>query len=492
MSDLNTHLHYRDLPAFFFSDVEPVAVSDVKIVALNTALANSLSLDETWLRSDEGLSILSGQSAIGGVPSLAMAYGGHQFGHWSGLLGDGRARLVGDLPNKDRAGTLYELHLTGSGATPYSRRGDGKATLGSAIREYVVSEAMAALGVPSTRALSIITTGETVIRNGAEPGAILCRTARSHIRVGTFQLAAASGEGENVKALADFTIDRLYPEAPNSGHDRYRHFLRAVVARQADLVAKWMGLGFIHGVMNTDNACISGETIDYGPCAFMDEFHPGKTFSSIDRNGRYAWNKQAEMAHWNLTRLAESLLPLLGDSEDTQIKAAEEDLNSFVAKFETALNQIMATKLGVEQAELEKDGFLNETFKTMTIGKVDFTLFFRNLTLVAAGKPDSKMLELFADQELGHEWLTRWKTAAKLENVMDAVRLKTMQASNPIIIPRNHRVEQAIADANQGNLKTFETLMDAVSQPFTDRPEFANFETPPLAEEIVHQTFCGT
>ena len=470
--------------------MESTEVKDVAVIALNLPLAESISLDENWLQSAQGLSILSGQSTIGGSPALAMAYGGHQFGHWSGLLGDGRAKLVGDLPDKN--GLFHELHLKGSGATPYSRRGDGKATLGSAIREYVVSEAMAALGVSTTRALSVITTGETVIRNGPEPGAILCRTARSHIRVGTFQLAAASGEVENVKALADFAIDRLYPEAPENSHDRYRYFLREVVARQAELVAKWMGLGFIHGVMNTDNSCISGETIDYGPCAFMDEFHPGKTFSSIDRNGRYAWNKQAEMAHWNLTRLAESLLPLLGDTEEVQIRAAEEDLNSFVAKFETALNTVMASKLGVEHDALEKDGFLNETFKALTIGKVDFTLLFRNLTLVAAGDTEEKLVDLFEDQNLGREWLSRWKAAAKFESGMDVGHLETMQTSNPIIIPRNHRVEQAIADANQGNLKTFETLMEAVSQPFTDRSKFAEFETPPVTDEIVHQTFCGT
>ena len=490
MPELNTHLNYRDLPEFFFSDVDNTSVTDVEFAALNTTLAESISLDEAWLRSDDGLALLSGQSALGGGNALAMAYGGHQFGHWSGLLGDGRAKLVGDLSDID--GLFHELHLKGSGATPYSRRGDGKATLGSAIREYVVSEAMAALGVPTTRALSIITTGETVVRNGAEPGAIFCRTARSHLRVGTFQLAAASGDLENVKALADFAIDRLYPNAPKTGRDRYRYFLREVVSKQADLVAKWMGLGFIHGVMNTDNSTISGETIDYGPCAFMDEFHPGKTFSSIDRNGRYAWNKQAEMAHWNLTRLAESLLPLLGVVEDDQIKAAEEDLNSFVAKFETAFNETMTNKLGVEIEALEKDGFLNETFKTMTRGKVDFTLFFRHLTLVAAGNPDTKVIELFSDQELGRDWITRWKAAAKFENGKEIALLNSMQASNPIIIPRNHRMEQAIADANKGNFETFKTLLGAVSEPFADRAEFSEFETPPLATEIVHQTFCGT
>ena len=488
--NLNTSLGYRKLPEFFYHDVESPGVTNAGIVALNIPLASSLCLTGDWLRSDGGLDILSGQTSLGGGKALAMAYGGHQFGSWSGLLGDGRARLVGDLPDKN--GLYHELHLKGAGKTPFSRRGDGKATLGSAIREYVVSEAMAALGVPTTRALSIITTGETIIRNGPEPGAIICRTGRSHIRVGTFQIAAASGKTENVQALADFAIERLYPGAPESGPKRYSYFLRRVIAAQAGLVAKWMGLGFIHGVMNTDNAAISGETIDYGPCAFMDDFHPGKVFSSIDRNGRYAWNRQPEIAHWNMARLAESLLPLLGDTEDAQLAVAQADLDSFTDRFSSSFHTVMARKFGLSPQTIESSGFLPKTIKAMTSGGVDFTMFFRELTRIAKGAEDRSFVNLFNVPEHGTEWLELWRSDLHISGGLDDTRIALMEKANPVIIPRNHRVEDAISDANAGNFETFETLMEAVTKPFEDRPGFARFERPPAPDEIVHQTFCGT
>ncbi|NNE57193.1 MAG: YdiU family protein [Hellea sp.] len=477
-------LSYRALPNFFYSEVPVAKYEKIKPVILNERLAKELGFEKKWLGTLDGLSVLSGQSSLAVEGPIAMAYGGHQFGHWSGMLGDGRAMLVAE--RKDAAGHLHELHLKGSGQTPYSRRGDGKATLGSAIREYIVSEAMHALGVPTSRSLSVILTGEKIIRDGYEPGAVLCRTARSHIRVGTFQIAAASGDSENVKALADFAIDRLEPSAPKYGPERYGYFLEQVSARQAELVAKWMGFGFIHGVMNTDNMCVSGETIDYGPCAFIDEFHPGKTFSSIDRNGRYAWNRQAEMAHWNLMRLAESLLPLLGQDEEMQMQAAEQHLNIFVPKFEAAFQQIMANKLGLSRNTINDDDFLNETFKAMTLAKVDFTLFFRRLTQQIAVNDFTPLLDLFRDRKIGEAWLSLWKSRVSNPD------LEAMQAANPIIIARNHRVEEAIAAANNSDFDPFKKLLAAISSPFQERPEFADFEVPPSENEIVHQTFCGT
>lgn len=481
---------YHQLPDVFRSSLAATEFAQVEMLALNVPLAKDLGLDASWLGSPEGLSLLSGQSTLGGGDAIAMAYCGFQFGQWSGLLGDGRARLVGDVTAQDSK--RYELHLKGSGQTPYSRGGDGKATLGSAIREYLVSEAMAALNVPTTRALSVVTTGELVQRDMPQQGAVLCRSARSHVRVGTFQFAASTGDLDHLCALADFTTDRLLDEAPQAGPERYKYLLRQTIAKQADLIVQWMLYGFIHGVMNTDNMCISGETIDYGPCAFMDGFHPAKVFSSIDRGGRYAWNKQAEMANWNLYRFAETLAPLLGETEEDQQAAAEHELDAFPKLFQGALHVGMARKLGIARDSADLSGFVNATFQAMAQGQVDFTVFFRNLTLVAGGESGALVLDLFADQKIADEWLESWKAVAGFDTQMPAEALQDMRDTNPIVIARNHRVEQAITDADQGNLESFNRLLSAVSQPFSDRPAFAEFEAPPTHEEIVQQTFCGT
>ena len=477
---------YQNLPAAFFSDLEPESFENPAIYALNKGLAKEIGINPDWLKTPDGLSVLSGGSS----PTLAMAYAGHQFGQWSGLLGDGRARLVGDVRGID--GLLRELHLKGSGQTPYSRRGDGKATLGSAIREYIVSEAMAALGVNTTRALSIVTTGENIMRNGMEPGAILCRSARSHIRVGTFQYAAAIEEERGVEALADFAIERLYPDAPASGPQRYIYFLRKIAQGQADLIASWMGFGFIHGVMNTDNMCVSGETIDYGPCAFMDEFHPGKTFSSIDRNGRYAWGRQPEMGHWNLSVLAGTLLPLLGTDEESGQSAAETVLNDYVSHFQAAFQGVMARKLGIANNHPDLKEFTSDTINAMTEGKVDFTFFFHALTNVANGENDKLIIEQFENNETGDNWTESWKAMTKFSNGIPTPAIEIMRSANPVLIARNHQVEKAIADANSGNSKTFERLVLALGDPSSDASDIADLQQPPDADEIVHQTFCGT
>ncbi len=480
---------YRQLPEFFYSDLHDGGFDNAALLELNTELAAHLGLKEDWLRSADGLAVLSGARAMGRKPPLAMAYAGYQFGHWSGLLGDGRARLVGDVTALDDC--KYELHLKGAGMTPYSRDGDGKATLGSVLREYLVSEAMAALGVSSTRSLAIITTGESIMRTGEQPGAILCRTAKSHIRVGTFQWAARAGTPSDIRALADFAIDRLFPEIETTGSARYTQFLDAVIERQAQLIAQWMGLGFIHGVMNTDNMCVSGETIDYGPCAFMDDFHAAKVFSSIDRHGRYAWNRQPEIGQWNLSVFAETLLPLLGENEAESSPVAQAALSQFPRKFEDAFHTIMAAKLGLRLTQ-EIPEFIAQTIQTMHNASVDFTLFFSNLNAMAARDSSSPLRALFKNSEVGEDWLAEWQQASGFKGGLSDAQLRAMRAVNPVNIPRNHRIEQAITDANAGKLETFHALLAAVRDPYSDRSEYLAFTAPPRADEVVHQTFCGT
>ncbi len=476
-------LTFRNLPEFFYKDVPPEIFPDVRLLALNDDVANSLGFDLARLRGPEGTAFLSGQTS----GSIAMAYSGHQFGHWAGQLGDGRARLIAERPGLD--GVLRELHLKGSGPTPFSRRGDGKASLGSAVREYLVSEAMHHLGVPTTRALSIVTTGEDIFRERPEPGAVLCRTAKSHIRVGTFQHAGS--DADKVKALADFAIERLYPSAPKDGPERYRFFLRAVISAQSELVARWMGLGFIHGVMNTDNMCVSGETIDYGPCAFIDTFHPGMVFSSIDRRGRYAWNRQPEMAHWNLAQLAQALLPLLGDTDETQQQAAEADLNGFITAFQAAFGRVMRAKFGLLSGG-NIDDFMAESVKAMTLGEVDYTVFFRALTDLAEGQDETALLSQFSDADIGKSWLEMWKVGTGFDGALPRAQQEAMQAANPVIIPRNHRIAEAIEAADAGDMAIFQRLSEAYKTPFANTPEYEDLQQPPQPEDVVTQTYCGT
>ncbi len=488
-----TSFLYRRLPETFYVPVEPTPWKNIKPLVVNARLAETLCIESSWLRSKQGLAVLAGHAALDGHKPIAMAYSGHQFGHWSSLLGDGRARLVGDVVCLDRQS--YELHLKGAGRTPYSRGGDGKATLGSAIREYVVSEGMAALGVPTTRSLAVLSTGDMIQRQGFEPGAILCRTALSHIRVGTFQYAASLRSEDSLRALADFAIDRLFAQAPPSGPDRYGHLLQEVAKRQGNLVAMWMGFGFIHGVMNTDNMTISGETIDYGPCAFMDEFHPAKVFSSIDRQGRYAWNRQPDIAHWNLARLGEALMPLLGESEESQKTVIETTLDVFIQAFQHSFHTIMAKKFGLDPHAEGATEFIGISLQAMTEGRVDFTVFFRALTLLAMGGGEEGVLNQFNNKSVGEAWLEQWKSIsrfAKKPRKDREDRLSAMQKANPIIVPRNHQIELAIAEANHGQYARFYSLVAAVSSPFADRCDFHEFEEAPEPHEIVHQTFCGT
>ncbi|MCL4141258.1 UNVERIFIED_CONTAM: hypothetical protein GTU68_044593 [Idotea baltica] len=470
----SSELTYTQLPPAFFAPVHPSQFADPHLYVLNKPLAGTFGLNSDWLSSAEGTQLLSGEITLNEGDAIAMAYAGHQFGHYSPLLGDGRAMLVGELKTADNL--RYDLHLKGSGATPFSRGGDGKATLGSAIREYVMSEAMAALGVPTTRSLAIVTTGENVMRSGPFPGAVLARTARSHVRVGTFEYASATGDLENLRALADFSIDRLYPNIQSDGATRYADFFTAVATAQAQLIAKWMSLGFIHGVMNTDNCSIAGETIDYGPCAFLDRFDPGKVFSSIDHQRRYAWNRQAEIGQWNLAQLAQTLLPVLGDTQDAQVEAARAGLSNYVKEFQAALHTAMANKLGISAGYENLTDFITQTVTAMATGGVDFTLFFTALTRHAAGGSDAET------------WLEAWQDLRQKE----AGSVELMQASNPVRIPRNHQVERAIADGEAGNAETMTSLMKALREPFAEDASLAGYEAAPTDDEIVTQTFCGT
>ena len=465
-------LTYSDLPPLFHRAVAADPVANPAWVLRNEALAQQLGLDVEWLRSNDALQALAGNAPLPGATPVAMAYSGHQFGGFNPLLGDGRAQLAGEWLAPD--GTRYDLHLKGSGATLFARNGDGRATLSAMLREYIVSEAFAGLGIPSTRSLAVVATGELVYRQRKEPGAVLTRVAKSHVRVGTFQLAAVNRDREALDALMTRELARNFPPAPH-GLAPARHFLRSVAARQAKLIAQWMGVGFIHGVMNTDNMQVAGETIDFGPCAFMDRFHPEKVFSSIDHMGRYAWDKQPGIALWNLTRLAESLLPLLADVQETAIEIAKEELALFMPAFEQHFEEIMRAKLGWRGADADDGERIAAIFRLMMERGDDFTLFFRSLTRIAAGEAPED------------EALAAWR-----ERAGATPDVETMRRANPIFIARNHRVEEALAAANDGDLAPTHRLLKVLAQPFRESPDDADLESPPAPEEEVLQTFCGT
>ena len=461
----------------------PAYVPEAKLIRFNRELAAKLSIDADWLGSADGVSMLAGNAIPLGAEPIAQAYAGHQFGGFSPQLGDGRAILLGEVIDTD--GARYDLQLKGSGRTPFSRGGDGKSALGPVLREYIVSEAMAALGVPTTRALAAVTTGERVMRQeGPLLGAVFTRVAASHIRVGTFQYFLARNDIDALRLLADYAIARHYSAAADAP-DPYVALLEAVVAVQADLIAQWMSLGFIHGVMNTDNTAISGETIDYGPCAFMDAFHAQGVFSSIDSLGRYAWGNQSDVGLWNLTRFAETLLPLLSGDPSKATKIAEAVLSGYLERFGNQYIAHFRAKFGLpREAPVE---LINECFDLLGTQAVDFTLFFRQLTRVAGGEDSQTLTAMFGGSEPFKTWFAKWRREAD-----PAKHLADMRAANPILIPRNHRVEQAIKSAYTGDFSKFHRLVDALAAPYTDQVEYADLETPPRPEEIVHETFCGT
>jgi len=480
---------YARLPARFFDLSQPKRVFAPELVMLNEELAGELRIDPAWLRSAEGVAVLAGNEVPAGAEPLSQAYAGHQFGGWVPQLGDGRAILLGEVV--DLKGQRRDIQLKGSGRTAFSRRGDGRATLGSTVREYLVSEAMTALGVPSTRALAVIATGENVPRPELHPGGIFTRVAASHIRVGTFQYLFGKQDKDGIRALADYAIGRHYPEVSTlEGPERYLEFFRRVCTAQATLIARWMHLGFIHGVMNTDNMTISGETIDYGPCAFMEAFHPDTVFSSIDRGGRYAWRNQPGIAQWNLARLGETLAPLVDDHMDTALKRMDETLAGFEETFGEAFINGFGIKLGLDEMNDSARGHLNATLRLMAENKVDFTLFFRHLTRLAGGELDDQGFATALGQPPGiTAWTSSWHQTA---GPVSKERLQLMRERNPIFIPRNHRVEQAIQAAEAGDYAPFRRFAKAWNSPYAEQSEHADLELPAKPHEAVCETFCGT
>ncbi len=482
---------YARLPDRFFARVAPSAATAPELIQVNRPLATELGLDPEWLSGPDGVAFLSGEQLIEGSEPIATAYAGHQFGNFVPQLGDGRAILLGEVI--DGSGRRRDIQLKGAGRTPYSRGGDGNAALGPVLREYVVSEAMAALGIPTTRALAATTTGQMVFRETILPGAVIARVASSHIRVGTFQFFAARGDVEGVRLLADHVIARHYPAAARAAQP-YRALLDAVIAAQAELVARWLLVGFIHGVMNTDNMSVAGETIDYGPCAFMDDFDPATVFSSIDRQGRYAFANQPQIALWNLTRLAETLLSLLDEDQAGAIAIAEEALAEFAARFEAAYHGGLRRKLGLSAAAEEDLALFASLFDAMEANQVDFTLFFRRLSdAQAPGPGDESVRSLFADPAAFDHWVPQWRARLSQEAGTPVERSAAMRAANPAFIPRNHRVEAMIrAAVEDEDFAPFHELLGVLSRPFDDQPEFERYADPPAHNERVLATFCGT
>ncbi|WP_319450182.1 MULTISPECIES: protein adenylyltransferase SelO [unclassified Mycobacterium] len=451
-----------------------------RLLALNEALALELGLDVSWLRGPDGVRFVLGNVVPEGAAPVAQAYSGHQFGGYSPRLGDGRALLLGEFVDSD--GTRRDLHLKGSGATPFSRGGDGFAAVGPMLREYVISEAMHALGIPTTRALAVAATGRQVYRDTPLPGAVLARVASSHLRVGTFQYVAATGDVDLLRRLADYAITRHYPAAAGASNPSLA-LLDGVVAVQARLIAQWMLVGFVHGVMNTDNMTISGETIDYGPCAFMDGFDPNSVFSSIDHGGRYAYGNQPAVAAWNLARFAETLLPLLADDQDQAVALATESLRGFGIHYESAWSSGLRAKLGLSTGGADVDSLVEDVLVLLRDNGVDYTSFFRALGDSARGDAEPAR-GLFADLAGFDGWATRWLALEPDATAMDRV--------NPVYIPRNHLVEEALAAATSGDLVPFEQLLVAVTAPYDARPGLDRYAERAPGDFGNYQTFCGT
>lgn len=474
---------YTELPELLYTAINVNPVSNPKLVILNDAVATSLGLNSKELESTHGVEVLAGNKVIeGGIP-LAQAYAGHQFGNFT-MLGDGRALLLGEQITP--SGELVDVQLKGSGRTPYSRGGDGRAGLGPMLREYIISESMHALGIPTTRSLSVVTTGESIMRETVQPGAVMTRIAASHLRVGTFQFAAKWGTFEDLKALADYAMERHYPILL-ANENRYLAFLKEVIERQAALIAKWQLVGFIHGVMNTDNMTISGETIDYGPCAFMDIYNPKTVFSSIDRQGRYAYENQPNIAAWNLARLAESLLPLIHEDPDEAVQQAQEAMAAYPVTYENYWLTGMGNKLGIFNIEKEDISLIENLLELMEKYEVDYTNTFRLLTLDKVEET-----ELFGKNGF-EQWYEKWKTRLENQQVSEEFIKQLMQKSNPVVIPRNHRVEEALdAAVNNEDYSVLNNLLSVISLPYDYKADYMDYTTLPPDTSGPYKTFCGT
>lgn len=476
---------YARLPERFFSRTRPTAVREPKLVKFNDTLAAELGIGVDGASAEELAAFLSGNRIADGSEPIAMAYSGHQFGTFVPQLGDGRAILLGEVI--DSRGRRRDLQLKGSGRTPWSRGGDGRAAIGPVLREYIVSEAMHALGIPTTRSLAVVTTGESVVRDEILPGAVLTRVASSHVRVGTFEYFASRGDEEAVRLLADYVTDRHAPHAMGTARP-YRALFESIVKAQAELIASWLLVGFIHGVMNTDNMSVAGETIDYGPCAFIDEYDPRKVFSSIDRSGRYAYANQPSIGAWNLMRLAECLLPLLAEKEEEAVDIANQSLSIYGPTFDSAYTRGLYRKLGLVTKEEGDAALAHDLLNAMSANHADFTLTFRRLS---DGDPATR--KLFDDPGAFDAWEEKWRARVAREPAGEIERREAMRRANPAFIPRNHRVEAAIREATERNdFRLFEQLVTVISKPYDDQPRYAEYLQPPLESERVLRTFCGT
>ena len=474
---------YTRLPEVFYARLNPTPVPAPKLVVFNETLARSLGLNPNALQGAEGAATFSGNRLPTGAAPIAQAYAGHQFGHFT-MLGDGRAILMGEQMTP--VGRRFDIQFKGSGKTPYSRRGDGRAALGPMLREYIISEALYALGIPTTRSLAVVTTGEPVYRETTLAGAILTRVASSHLRVGTFEYAAARGATDGIRALADYTIHRHFPELAEA-ETPYLGLFREVMERQASLVARWQLVGFIHGVMNTDNMALGGESIDYGPCAFMDAYDPDTVFSSIDHHGRYAYGQQPQIAQWNLARFAETLLPLLHDNQNEALSMANDAIAQFPDTFHRHWRSGMQAKLGLFNEEADDDSLIEDLFTCMHRHGADFTNTFRDLS-----GDDLPAASLFRSADF-EQWLTHWRARLNRQSESWETSRTQMRTHNPAVIPRNHRVEEALAAAvDRADLTRMEHLLDVLSVPYQDLPKDNDYHLPPPPSAPPYKTFCGT
>jgi uncharacterized protein YdiU (UPF0061 family) len=473
---------YSKLPKSFLENIKPVPVKDPRLIILNKNLAEQLNLDFSKFSDTDLAKIFSGNSLPEGSETIAQAYAGHQFGHFT-MLGDGRAVMLGEHLDKDN--NRFDIQFKGSGRTSFSRSGDGRAVLGPMLREYIISEAMHALNIPTTRSLAVVSTGEDVIREQMLPGAILTRVASSHIRVGTFQYIAATQNADDLKTLFNYTIDRHYPEIKDS-KTKALDLLNLLMKKQCELVINWMRVGFIHGVMNTDNMTVSGETIDYGPCAFMDQYHPQTVFSSIDQNGRYSYNNQPRITKWNLARFAECIIPLIDQDEQKAISIATETINNFEKLYEEKWLNMMRDKLGLFGEDGDDKHLIFELLTWMENNKADFTNTFCNLMGIQSIKDP-----IYQNQEYLN-WTAKWKKRLEKNNTGKEKYLELMRSVNPIFIPRNHKVEEALKDASENKLETLNLLLEVIKYPYKDNGMLKDYQQPMSNENGNYKTFCGT
>ena len=475
---------YIGLPEEFYQQINPTPVKNPSLLIFNDELANSLNIE---LTEDDKLNFFSGNKIPKDSIPVALNYSGHQFGNFVHQLGDGRAILLGEVRNKNES---YDIQLKGSGQTKFSRQGDGRSALGPVLREYILSEAMYHLGIPTTRSLAAVATGEHVVRDSFEPGGILTRVAKSHLRVGTFEYFASRQQWEDLKLLADFAIQKHFPEIRETDN-HYLELLKKVASNQSILIANWMSVGFIHGVMNTDNFTISGETIDYGPCAFLDEYHPGKVFSSIDQNGRYAYGNQPSISSWNLASLAGCLIAFIDKDSDKANELATEVLENYSIDTNQRILDLMCKKIGLDGSKKNNQEILRNLLKLMMDNESDFTITFRSLSDILLNNSDNFLAQFHQKNEVSG-WINNWKSALNLENKNVGEIISNLNNTNPMYIPRNHQVQKAIEESYLGNLKVLEEMLEVLKNPFQENVSLSHYSEAPSEQQRVTQTFCGT